>query len=642
MLDPPDRELRLLLVDDNEGDLLLVRSMLKDMPGFACAMDWAGSLDEALATYRAVGGHDVYLLDFRLGRSTGLEVRRELVALGCQAPMLILTGHGDPHIDRQSMRAGAADYIEKRDLTPILLARSIQHALERAHLARALRESEERYRTLASSMPNSCVLLVSHTGSLLLAHGECLSWLGTDAKRGMDVRVAFPRPFADDLARQVLEALSGSPSSFETAVGDRRLLASVAVFPFELDVEQALVVVQDVTELRRAQTIAMANERMAEIGTLASGVAHEFNNLHGIISGTLSQLLRRQDLDSELRARLLLVHSTVERAAGVSDNLLSFARGSRGGFAQVSLRDVVQETLDIVRAEFDSEGIELESDLSTVPVMWLQRAAMGQVVMNLLINARHAVSDTSARRVSVRCGCQDGRASFCVSDTGCGIPAGNLGRIFDPFFSTKSALSARVDANAPSGTGLGLSLCRTIVSAHGGEIAVESQIGRGTSVSVLLPLTDVPLTVGRTPTRTAPPTKIAQARPPARRSQGQAVLVVEDEPHLRSLLQDELGDAGWRVRTAADGDEALSILASHDIDLVLVDMQIPGVRGDELVRRLRCQDRQPAIIAMSGHALDERISSLVDGTLAKPFDLDAILAQVAGALESRQRTEDRR
>ncbi len=244
-------------------------------------------------------------------------------------------------------------------------------------------------------------------------------------------------------------------------------------------------------ELRRAQAEAMRGEKLASVGLLASGVAHELNNpLTGIL--TFSHLLRQKMPDKSLEAEDMdLVIRETKRCAAIIKRLLDFAREKQPEKKFTDLNQVIEDTVRIVERPAHLRNIEVMLDLDrTLPPIWIDADQIKQVVMNMLVNAQHAVEEKGS--ITVRtCRSQDPRApaqagepmpmvAISIIDTGCGIPEKNLKRIFDPFFTSKEV---------GKGTGLGLSVSHGIVEAHGGLIEVKSKVGEGSAFHVFLPLT---------------------------------------------------------------------------------------------------------------------------------------------------------
>lgn len=255
--------LRILLIDDDEGEYLLVRDLLARFPGRAIALDWVTASSEALRVFRESGSHDLYLIDYRLLEHTGIDALRDLRASGCRAPLVLLTTVSDESVDRQAMRAGAADYLIKSEMTRPLLQRAIRHAIERSELARSLRESEERYRALARDFPGMLVVL-DHHGTVLVAEGAAArAHLEAGAEpaaaaaaapepAGRPVREVFPDGFGERLLRVAARALAeGAAADVCDRIGCRWLLSAAPQRRFDAP-PQALVLVTDASVLASA------------------------------------------------------------------------------------------------------------------------------------------------------------------------------------------------------------------------------------------------------------------------------------------------------------------------------------------------------------------------------------------------------
>jgi len=238
-------------------------------------------------------------------------------------------------------------------------------------------------------------------------------------------------------------------------------------------------------ELRSAQAETMRGEKLASVGLLASGVAHELNNpLTGIL--TFSHLVRQKMPDKSPDAEDLdLVIRETKRCAAIIKRLLDFAREKLPEKQFTDLNRIVEDTVRIVESPAHLRNIEIVLDLDrNLPLIWIDGDQIKQVIMNMLVNAQHAVEEKGSITLSTRRAPQNGEPMVEISivDTGCGIPEKNLRRIFDPFFTSK---------NVGKGTGLGLSVSHGIVEAHGGRIEVESKVGEGSTFRVFLPLTVV-------------------------------------------------------------------------------------------------------------------------------------------------------
>jgi two-component system cell cycle sensor histidine kinase/response regulator CckA len=316
------------------------------------------------------------------------------------------------------------------------------------------------------------------------------------------------------------------------------------------------------------------------------------------------------------------------RAVKVTRNILAFAHGGRADRRVVSLAAVVGDTVQFVRRSFEAEGVRIDLVEGHAPDVWVDAAQISQVLMNLIINAHHATITAAVKRIDIETGAADGRAFIRVRDTGCGIPKEDLDKVALPFFSTKGEHARPGSPLAKvRGMGLGLSVSDTLLKLNGGVMAIESEVDRGTSVTISFAPSD----------GTEPRERPKSERPTERRAL--RVLVVDDEPLILSLFERFLEDAGHSVTITDDGEEALRHLASADprFDAVIVDVQMPKMNGLEIIARLQAVslDRRPAILICTGQVGDDPadFASLgVAVVLHKPLNMTGVAAAVEAAV----------
>jgi PAS domain S-box-containing protein len=381
-------------------------------------------------------------------------------------------------------------------------------------------------------------------------------------------------------------------------------------------------VVRDVTERIMAEGSRRSLERqlhlaqkMEAVGRLAGGVAHDFNNLLLAMRGygelALRRLGRHEDgAKSDIEEML----DAADRAAGLTRQLLAFG-GRQVMHPQVlNLNDVVEE-MDKLLQRLIGENIELVTIHTDQQVLVeADRSQLEQVIANLAVNARDAMADGG--RLTIEVGTAEGDALFSVTDSGVGMDAETAARIFEPFFSTKGE----------HGTGLGLATVHGIVNQIGGTIEVVSELGRGTRIGISFPLSDF----APAPHASSPEEATGGA---------ETILVVEDEPSVRTIVSVMLSDQGYNVLVAGGGQEALAAVASSpgSIDLVLSDLIMPGMSGRETADRIRELQPGVKVLYMSGYTDDTeiRVGALPSGTgfLQKPFGGQALADSVRSLLD---------
>lgn len=374
--------------------------------------------------------------------------------------------------------------------------------------------------------------------------------------------------------------------------------------------DMIFAVVTDATsDVQREQHLRRA-ERLASIGTLVAGVAHELNNpLQSILSFT--QLLRLGATRSEDAEALAVMQREAERMAKIVADLKQVARTNQTPStvkSAVDLNEVVQHVCRVQEYRLRTSNVEVVTHSSpALPPLAADRAELEQVVLNLVVNACQAMSERGGGRLTLTTTRAVRGALLQVADTGPGIPADHLERVFDPFFTTK----------APGdGTGLGLAVVHGIVSDNGGQIRIESEWGQGTTVLVEWP-------AASRETRPAP-TEVCHRPGPV--ASGRRVLVVDDEPAIRMVLTHFLQQRGHIVEAAAEGESALRLLGTGQFDVVLSDLRMPGLDGPSLLRRMQAEGCRARVAFMTGDpsGAGSLLSQPGIELLRKPMTLDDV------------------
>ena len=390
------------------------------------------------------------------------------------------------------------------------------------------------------------------------------------------------------------------------------------------EITHFIAVKQDITERKQMEEKLLRTQRMESLGTLASGVAHDLNNiLTPIILST--EMLRSVEEPASRESLLSSIEECAQRGAKVVNQVLTFARGIRGECTTLQVNALMDEIEKVIRETFPRNIV---ISRSTPPDLWPvngDSTQIYQVILNLCINARDAmphggslVISAENKKIDEQFAATLHRAKpgdwtmLSVHDSGTGIPREILDKIFDPFFTTK---------NTGQGTGLGLSTVMGIVHSHGGAIAVESEEGKGSTFKVFLPR--------KSDDKPASKPLLPEG---AVQGAGETVLLVDDEDHISKTLSMMLKKNGYKVFTASGGTEALVLYKEHarEIKAVLTDVMMSGIDGVHLARALKAMNPQVKIIALTGQATETRQSELqtlgVKAILNKPFDIKKLLA----------------
>ena len=396
-------------------------------------------------------------------------------------------------------------------------------------------------------------------------------------------------------------------------------------------------IAEDVTERHRRDERLRRSERMASLGHMLAGVAHELNNPLAAISG-FSQLLLRGTWPDDDRKALETIGREARRAERVVRDLLTFARqGNVTRSELVDLHGVIRHIVDTQRYALDTRGVRIQLVLSEQPVFVQgDTGRLEQVMLNLVVNARQALEAMRGERAMAEAPLELKIATVVddsefvvvkVIDNGAGISPSLLGRIWDPFFTTKEE---------GVGTGLGLSVVHSIVTEHGGVVDVQSELGRGTEFTVRLPLVGVPAEeTDAMPVTDADAVSNGAEHTPIGRALD--ILVVDDEAAIISFLTRFLTSRGHAVVGASDGLHAIRIAEQFTFDVVVCDLHMPQMDGVELIRRMRilprCSGTRYVLSSGDGPGspMMGRAEALgVDGLLAKPYTIEQLISVVEG------------
>jgi len=384
-------------------------------------------------------------------------------------------------------------------------------------------------------------------------------------------------------------------------------------------VTQLVGVERDVTREAELRDQLIHAERLAAAGQLVSGVAHELNNPLQSVVG-FAELLLENERRQEARDDLENILSEANRAAKIVQNLLTFVRRSSAERAPASLNEVVESAVALRAYEFGVANIEIDADYAKdLPPVRVNREEIQQVLLNLLLNAEHAMK-SSRERGALRVRTMNSEAGVMVEvhDNGPGVPPTVAGRIFEPFFSTKEV---------GQGTGLGLSIALGIVEAHGGTLAL-AEVSQGACFRLTLPAAEA---------RNSAEVREASPAQPFATVTGQRALVADDEEPVRRLLRRLLTRRGFSVDLANDGQMAAKLLEGSQYDLVMCDVKMPNGGGLALYDSIRQRKREvlDRFVFISGDILNPQLHCLSDSSqvplLSKPFDaakLDTVLDQI--------------
>jgi len=606
---------RILIAEDHPPDRELVAEALVD-----------ADLSEAhtlAATIEGARGSDLVVLDLGLPDSHGPSTLERFLEAHPDVPVVVLTGTDDASLGERLVALGAEDYVPKRGLAHRLPS-AVMHALVRRERARATEEA----RAIAHA-----VLAESPTGFALFTADRRVAFHNRSWRRILEIDEASPEVLPDVLA--TAPQVPGTRRQRVRLGSGRVRWLQVQVSLVDLDDAERLMAIDDVTEAVELESQLAHAQRLDAMGRLAGGVAHDLNNCLTAIRA-FAQFARDATAETrESAADLDEVLAATARAEGLTSQLLAFSRRQPVTPAVVSPADVAGElTRMLDRVLGDRVELLVTRDPET-PCVWIDQTALEQVIVNLVVNARDALGgqghiylctdevdlgpDDSASLGLA----QPGRyARVRVRDDGCGMSPAVLKHAFEPFFTTKPG---------DQGTGLGLATSYGLIVQAGGLLTADSSEGQGTTMTVLLPAhDDATSSNGEAVTTSGDEEPVLPGR----------VLLVEDDPSVLRVAQRALLEAGHDVLAASDGERALSLLDGlrDPVDLVVTDLQMPGMGGRQLAEALRGRESAPRMLFVSSLA-GELPTELPGPFLQKPFRPESLRRAVADLLAATNREE---
>jgi signal transduction histidine kinase len=538
-----------LLIEDNSEHVEFMEQLLAVSHGVASfQLRVADTLKAGLDCLRS-GGVDVILLDLNLPDSDGLETFIRIVEAAPEVPIVVLSGINDVGLAVETVQLGAQDYLVKGHVDNHLLVRSMQYAIERKRVQLQLKKSHEELEMRVQER--------------------------TSALQGTNAR----------LNREITERSKAEQEALES----NRQLA------------------ETLEKLRRTQEQVIRRERMLALGRMANGIAHDLNNTLAPIVGFSELLLVKPEVTVDsvrLRNYLEIIGGAAKDAAKIVGRLRDFYchRDDTVTMMPVVINDVIQQAVAFTQPRWKDQAqaagvnIEVRLELGNVPTVAGNEQELGEALANLIFNAADAIAKRGV--ITIRSEVSGRWLTITVNDDGCGMSDEVRSRCMEPFFTTKGDQSA----------GLGLGSVYGIIQRHDGELDIQSEAGRGTSVLISLPVERGV----KAPTATLPPVQSPRAL---------QILVVEDEPLVREVLSVYLTEDHHQVVMAANGREGLEQFRTREFDLVLTDRAMPEMNGDEFAAEVRRLKPSQRIILLTG------FGDLMSGSGEHPRDVDLVVSK---------------
>jgi two-component system cell cycle sensor histidine kinase/response regulator CckA len=628
--------MKILHIEDCSADAELVRALLsEEWP--QCEINVISSRPD-LVSHIQKDQYDLILSDFSLGSFTGLDALKIAREKAPGTPFIFLSGTIGEDRAIEAVRAGAQDYVIKDRMKRLITA--IHRAIRDCKEIRQRELAERRIREQADLLNKAHdAIIVSGLDDVLSFWNQgaerIFGWTAAEAvgKRIEDI-LGFGNGAEFDAARRALDQSDEWRGEFR--LHDRKGKPLIMEFSITLIRDDAgqpkdrLSIGTNVTDKKSLEEQFFRVQRLESIGMLASGIAHDLNNVLAPIFLAAPMLRERASDPADIRM-ITTLEKSAERGAGLVRQILSFAHGVSGAHQLVQVKHLMRDTASVINETFP-KNLRLADRIpgNLWPVM-ANATQIHQVLLNLCVNARDAMpeggkltlraencmlDDLAARGIE---GATSGPwVVLHVEDSGTGISPEVLQHIWEPFYTTKET---------GKGTGLGLSTVRGIVENHKGFISLKTDIGRGTVFRVYLPAAEV----------TGKDRDSESASPIAVRGNGELVLIVDDEMQIREVASATLSHFGYRVLVAKDGTEALAQFAtrSNEISVVVTDLNMPNLDGAALAKAVLQLNPKVRVLAMSGLATADQspqIKRFAGAFLLKPFKAEALLQAVDGLL----------
>ena len=470
----PDKILptRVLVVEDDEDDFLIIKACLQDIQGKEFFIDWCYSYNEALDHF-ARSRYDIYFLDYLLGERTGLELLQDAMDLGCEEPVILLTGVGRRELDTQALNIGAVDYLVKSEINSEKLERCIRYSLERSAYVRALKANERKFRSIFERSKDAVFLaddkLVFKEANS--ATSELFEY-GQEELLTLSLYSLFARKETASLLKEKL-LMSGEVDDEEVELLTRKKEKRNCVLSISRQIHangETYIqgIIHDVTNLKKIERATSQIEKLRSTATLLRTLAHEVRNPLTNINLSVEQL-KPEITGEDATIYLDIITRNCGRIDGLISELLDLSRPAEIILSKVSLQNIVDAALAAASDRISLKGIRLELLFPEYPALVMADAGKLKIaLLNIVINAIEAVQEGSGM-IRVAIISEPLHYRLNINDNGYGISEENLSRIFEPYFTSKA-----------NGFGLGLAATWNILQSHKVTIDVSSQLGEGT------------------------------------------------------------------------------------------------------------------------------------------------------------------
>jgi len=640
---------KILLIEDDKDDYLVIRDLLKDIQTTQYDLEWESDSEKAIEKIKKQEA-DVYLIDHRLGKTTGIEIIGKLQEENLHKPIILLTGQSDHELDIAAMESGAWDFLTKGRVTSELLERSIRYSMKRSEDVSRLRESEKHLR-------NKLRIFIEQAPLAIAMFDRNMNYLAVSQQWLKDYSVAeshilgkslyevYPEVTSEwrEIHRRGLsgEYLHSDEDKFVRQDGSVQWLRWKVQPWFELDntIGGIIILAEEITRQKEEARLKWEAEQAMKISEGANQAKSQFlANMSHEIRTPLTAILGYANLadddstsEKDRRKFVKIIEKNGEHLLALINDILDLSKIEAGQMHVHSIncdwKEKTEDVIQLLRPKADEKGIVLslkfDPRLSTAFKTDCQR--FRQIMFNLIGNA---VKFTEKGKVEILvesiAGNNEPALKISVSDTGIGMSEEEKGKLFRVFSQVNSSHARKF-----GGTGLGLNISKRLANALGGDLTLkESAPGKGSTFVLTLPL------------RAADKSQVKNLKTLNRDDSGFGlkILLVEDSPDNQELVRRFLGSADFQVETVDNGRDAIDKALKGNFDAVLMDIEMPGMDGYEATSTLRSLGFNKPIIALTAHAFtylaDNAMEVGFTGYITKPFRKDSLIKSLIGFIEN--------